>query len=197
MKKYEFTGGIRQLHMPFKTVTLHRIRAVTDFGGVKAGELGGWIEKEENLSHEGESWAYKDAIICENAKVKENAIISENAVVRENAIISGNAQIHGNAQIYGCSKIHGDAEIFGNAIVYGHSEVSETTRICGDVVVYNSNIYGDTVLRSETVLQNADIFSTSQVLTVGPIGSRDGITAFYRDKDGGITVRCGCFFRED
>ena len=51
MKKYEFTGETKQ----WLGRTLHRIRAVADFklaGGikVKAGELGGWIEEEENLS---------------------------------------------------------------------------------------------------------------------------------------------------
>ena len=28
---------------------LHRIEALRDFGDVKKGDLGGWIEKEENL----------------------------------------------------------------------------------------------------------------------------------------------------
>ena len=32
---------------------LFRIKATRDFGGVKKGELGGYIEKEENLSHQG------------------------------------------------------------------------------------------------------------------------------------------------
>ena len=32
---------------------LHRIRAVRDFADVKAGELGGWIEKESNLDQDG------------------------------------------------------------------------------------------------------------------------------------------------
>ena len=31
--------------------TLYRIKATTDFGDVEKGELGGYIEKEENLSH--------------------------------------------------------------------------------------------------------------------------------------------------
>lgn len=59
MKKYEFTGETKE----FLGHTLHRIRAVIDFGDVKAGDLGGWIEKEENLSHEGNAW------VCGNAEV--------------------------------------------------------------------------------------------------------------------------------
>lgn len=46
--KFEFTGET-------KTVlghTLQRIRALRSFGNVNKGDFGGWIEKEENLSHD-------------------------------------------------------------------------------------------------------------------------------------------------
>ena len=33
--------------------TVYRIKALRDFGDVKTGQLGGWIEKESNLSHDG------------------------------------------------------------------------------------------------------------------------------------------------
>ena len=36
--------------------TLYRIRALKDFGGIKAGELGGFIEDEKNLAQEGKAW---------------------------------------------------------------------------------------------------------------------------------------------
>ena len=43
-RKYEFTGEVKD--------GLNRIRALRDIPefGVKAGDLGGWIEKERNLS---------------------------------------------------------------------------------------------------------------------------------------------------
>ena len=75
MKKYEFTGERKQIELSFKTVTLHRIRAVVDFGFIKAGDLGGWIEKEENLSHSGNARIYGNARICDNAKIYGNAKI--------------------------------------------------------------------------------------------------------------------------
>lgn len=53
MKKYEFTGETKEIRLLFRTATLHRIRATVAFGIVEVGDLGGWIEKEENLSHEG------------------------------------------------------------------------------------------------------------------------------------------------
>ena len=67
MKKYEFTGET----LDWYNRILHRIRALKDFGNVKAGDIGGWIEKEENLAHEGDCWVYG------SAKVYGSAIIEE------------------------------------------------------------------------------------------------------------------------
>ena len=35
--------------------TLHRIKAVRDFDCVRAGDLGGFIESEKNLDHDGDA----------------------------------------------------------------------------------------------------------------------------------------------
>lgn len=54
MKKYEFTGETKE----FFGTTLQQIRAVRDFGSIHSGDIGGWIEKEENLDHDGNAWVY-------------------------------------------------------------------------------------------------------------------------------------------
>ena len=119
MKKYEFTEET----ICFAGRTLHRIRAIKDFGSVKAGELGGFLEKEGNLSHEGNAWVidnariYGDAWISGNAWVRDNAWISGDAWVRDNALISDNARIYGDARISGNAWVYGDAWISGNALV--------------------------------------------------------------------------------
>lgn len=69
MKKFEFTGETKTISLLFRTATLHRIRAVAEFGLVKIGDLGGWIEKEENLSHEGKAWVWGNAEVCGDAEV--------------------------------------------------------------------------------------------------------------------------------
>ena len=69
MKKYEFTGETKRVELWNRTATLHRIKATVEFGFVKVGKLGGWIEKEENLSHEGKAWVCGDAEVWGNAKV--------------------------------------------------------------------------------------------------------------------------------
>ena len=81
MKKYEFTGETKRVELWNRTATLHRIKATVEFGFVKVGELGGWIEKEENLSHEGKAWVWGNAEVCGDAKVWGNANVCGNAEV--------------------------------------------------------------------------------------------------------------------
>lgn len=64
-KKYELIDETQE----WNGRILHRIRALADFGDVKAGELGGWIEKEENLSHNGDAWVFGDARVCGDAEI--------------------------------------------------------------------------------------------------------------------------------
>ena len=73
--------------------TLYRIRAKIDFGNVKKGQLGGYIEKEENLSHDGNAWVSDNALVSDNAKVSDDAWVSGNAWVPGNTEVSGNAKV--------------------------------------------------------------------------------------------------------
>ena len=60
MKKYELTSETKV----FLGKTLYRIKALVQFGNVNAGDLGGWIEKEENLSQSGNAWVSGNAEVC-------------------------------------------------------------------------------------------------------------------------------------
>ena len=52
---------------------LHRIEALKDFGNVKKGDKGSFVEKEENLSQ------YRDCWIYDNASVYGNAIVAKDS----------------------------------------------------------------------------------------------------------------------
>ena len=71
---------------------LFRIKALISFGSVDAGDLGGYIHTEDNLSQEGDAWVYGDAKVYGNAKV------------------SGNAEVYGNAKVSDL----GDVIVFKN-----------------------------------------------------------------------------------
>ena len=108
MKKFELTSDF----VTFLGKKLFRIRALIEFGDVKAGELGGYVEKEENLAQDGDAWVY------------------------------GDAKVYGDAQVYGDAWVCGDADY-----AYAHG-----------------------------------------------FGSEYRTTTFFRLKDGGVGVRCGCFY---
>lgn len=85
-KKYKLTDETIEVFGK----TLHRIKALRDFGDIKTGDIGGFIENEINLSHEGDCWVYNGAKVFDCAQVYENAKVSDNAEVFGNARVSGN-----------------------------------------------------------------------------------------------------------
>ena len=75
-KKYELLKNDTITALNGKT--LYRIKALIDFGVVVAGSLGGYIEKEDNLTHTGNAWVYGDARVYGNARVSGDALVSGN-----------------------------------------------------------------------------------------------------------------------
>ena len=195
MKKYEFTGEAKQVNFEDKTTILYRIRATKNFGIIKTGDLGGWIEKEENLSHENNAWVDGNAWVGGSARVRDNALVGGNAHVSgstrvcDNAWVSGNAHVGGNTWVSGNAWVGGSAYIGGDAYVGGDARVRDNAWV-GD----NARVRGDACVGGNArVRDNAEILSILHILTIGAIGSRNDFTTFYRDKDNQISVSCGCF----
>ena len=166
-KKYEFT--VETIEVSGRT--LHRIKAIRDFGYVKAGELGGFIEKEENLSHEGNCWVYNDAKVygdaevCGYANVHGNAWVYGNANVCVNANVCGYAKVHGNAWVYGNANVCGDAEVCGYAKVHGNAWVYGYANVCGNAEVYgDAKVCGDAKVHGNAwVYGNANVCGNAEV----------------------------------
>ena len=100
MKKYELTDD----SITFMGRKLFRIRAIRSFSNVAAGDLGGYVEKEENLSHDGDAWIYNDARIFDDARILDYARICGKACV------CGDARVCDNAWIFDDARISGDAD---------------------------------------------------------------------------------------
>ena len=113
MKKFELTTEFITNALGKK---LFRIKALVEFGDVKAGEIGGYVEKEENVSQYGNAWVYG------NAKVYGNARVYGNAKVYGNARVSGNAWVYGDTCVYGNAKVSGNARVSGDAMVSGNTD---------------------------------------------------------------------------
>ena len=93
MKKYELTDET----IDVSGTTLHRIKALKDFGNVKKGELGGYVESERNLSQEGNCWVCGNAKVCGDAEVCGNAKVCGDA---DYIIIKGLGSKYRNTTIF-------------------------------------------------------------------------------------------------
>ena len=146
MKKYKLTTETLQ----FAGRTLHRIKAVKDFDSIKAGEFGGWIENEKNLSQDDNAWIYDDAMVFDNAKIFGNAKVY------------GYAEVYGNAKVYGNANVSDYAKVYGYAEVYDYANVSDYAKVYGYAEVYDyanvsdyAKVYGYAVIKGDAKVHDA------------------------------------------
>lgn len=97
--------------------TLYRIKALKQIGYVKPGQLGGYIEKESNLSHFGESWIHDNAMAYDNARICDNAKLYERAKAYDNAKIHDNICVCDNVMVCGDTELRGNGHIYSNMII--------------------------------------------------------------------------------
>lgn len=117
-KKYEML-----LDSEYTRSGLHRIRALISFSDVNEGDIGGYIESEDNLAHIGDCWVY------------------DNAEVTGNSYIEDNAKIHGNSNIND-STIKGNVEVFDNSVINNSTLEGSDFSVSGNAEISNVHIIG-------------------------------------------------------
>ena len=159
--KYEITDIAHEKY-PF----LHRIRALRDIGSeVKAGDLGGFVESESNLSTEDDtSWLFDDAIAAGSAFVDQDARLFGKAVACDCAYVSQGAALSAEARAEDSAYIRA-SDLCGHARASGHSMIldspdtgkapilSETCVVYG-TVMGDIHVMGKTVILSEERVTN-------------------------------------------
>lgn len=156
-QKYEITD-IAHEKWPF----LHRIRAPRDIGkDVKAGELGGFVEREDNLSFQpgDDAWVYDNAIIAGQGHADMGTVLRDRAIVCGSAYASHGSVLFGDARAEDDAYIRG-ATLFGSARVSGAGMILASPddpdcapKLSGRCCVYGKvsgkvHILGDTVIIS-------------------------------------------------
>ena len=160
-KKYEL---LKDDYIEYKGKTLYRIKALRDFGYIKKGELGGYIQSENNLSHEGDCWVYGNACIYDNAKVYDNARVFDNAFVYDNAKVSGyaciydNAKVYENARVYEHARVYGYAEVYGDSCIRGNVNIHGKTLIHGDAKASGNINVNEGIIIGKVSMPYKDIF---------------------------------------
>ena len=130
MKKFILTDETIEMF----GVTLHRIKAVRSFGNVKEGDLGGFVENEDNLSQDLEAWVYGEA--CVYGK----ACVCDKAHVFGEAHVCGEAHVYGEAHVCGKACVYDKAHVCDEACVFGEAHVCGEACVCGkaDYIVFKN-----------------------------------------------------------
>lgn len=123
----------------YKGITLNRIQALKDFGDIKAGDLGGWVYSNMNLSQNGNCWIYDDAKVLYFSNVNDDAKILNNAICSESSCIAGNAVIGQNAIITGDTYIK-DAKV-SDVMIDDYTEIVGDCEIKSNRDFYTFNLW--------------------------------------------------------
>lgn len=202
-----------------KIKTLYRIEAVRDFEDIFVGDKGGFIEKEDNLSHNGKCWVYHEAKVYGHARIIEDAIVYNRATVAEHAVCSGisrvcgsayiggfaqisnGAKIHEDAMVNGCAVISGHARVSGNATVTGMSNISDTAMITGDSCIHSGYISKDAIINGSIIIDGnlaigdkALIMKQSDFMSISGIGlGCETLTAYRTTSESTNIIYSGGF----
>lgn len=194
MKKYRLSDETRpyswQNGETKVTVTLRQIVAERDFGDVKAGCKGGWIDDESALSHDGLCWIYDEnsvvfekAHICDNARLTQPCVISHGALISgeswvDGAHVSHGARLNGNVTVQH-SQIRGECHLSGHARILHESTViaaqgltpdrEQILRIYDNAtvsqsrVIHQAQIYGNALVSYAFIEHRAEIFDSAVI----------------------------------
>lgn len=172
-KKYEI---LKDQAITMNGSTIYRIKALRNFGDVEAGDMGGFVEKEENLSHEGPCWIYDDAMVYHNAKVRDNAIVRgyahvyNESQVLHNVIIEGHARVCNNGTVFGNARIKDNGSVFdhgivnGFAIVQDNAVVRDCARVYGETIIKDhATVAGYIMVSQGTISNSAILFGVGEI----------------------------------
>ena len=161
-KKYFLTDETKQV----MGRTLHRIQAVRTFSVIQEGQKGGWVEKESNLSHNGDCWVFDDAVVLDMAVVKDHAVVCNNSY------IAGFAEISGDSQVIGKSFVDGNVFITEQAYVEDseirqYAIISENAHVHCSCVNGRSHVFGSALIRHASIIENSTVGGDAKI--VGPV----------------------------
>ena len=155
-KKYEL---LKDDYKEVYGIKLYRIRALKDFGDVKKGHVGGYIEKEENLSQINNCWVDGEAKVYGKAEVWGKARVYGKAQIYGEAQVCGDAEVWGKARVYGKAQVWEEAQVYGEAEIFGEAGIFGKARVCGETRVYGkAEVCGEAEIKS---LQDYIVFKNN------------------------------------
>ena len=140
-RKFELVEGMTTMVGDKK---LYRIVAVRDFGKVKAGALGGYVDSELALSHDGNCWIADEALVYGGARVEYDAQVMDETTVSGAVVITDRVHIDGNAKIQNRTEY---CMTIGNSLHITSGAVIENPDNYAGIVTHNGTV---TLFRNES-----------------------------------------------
>lgn len=160
-KKYRIT---RKRHP--KEPALYRIQALIDIPqfGIWAGDYGGYVSSESNLSQDGDCFILDDAIVSGGAHVSGQALVRNNARILEQATVMDFAIVGGTAGVCGFARIADGAHVYGDTVILGKAIVKGRASVYGEALVSgNSNVSGLTEVFEKAHILNSTLNGHAKV----------------------------------
>lgn len=182
--KYEI---LRNDHRTFQhphnnsIVKVHRIIYIKDFVWtspitdrqvfIKSGDLGGFIQSQNNLSHDDTSVVQNNAFVFGSAVLK-NTLIRDTAMMFDNAEID-QCEIFGNATIFGKLKakdcIFRDKCNVGGLIDMQRCYVTNAAQISGIGKIFDTAMYGGSMITGQMNVYDCELTDVSEISGVSTV----------------------------
>lgn len=91
-------------YMTNQTATVYRIRALKNFGDVKAGDLGGYVSSQDNLGRSGTCWVHDDSVVAGTGKVMGNSQVRDHSFIYSGVHVRGDSVIRNSTVMNNESK---------------------------------------------------------------------------------------------
>jgi serine acetyltransferase len=137
--------------------------------GVKAGDLGGFVQDPSILSQEGSCWIGGNAMVYGWVNVSGNAYIGGNVSILNNyssrrIVVKGNASVTGNAKIW-IGRFDGEGSPDNGIIIDGNASISdEVTIVNVKRIGGKAKISGNAILsRCENILDSSEVFGNAKI----------------------------------
>ena len=133
---------------------------------MRAGDLGGFVEGEFNLSQEADdaSWIFDDAIAAGSASVDGNSCLRGEAIACEQAYVSQMSSLSGHARVEDSAFIRGavlgdHARAAGSARILNSPDSGKYPKLDGHSVVFGT-VMGDVrITGTAVILREEQIFN--------------------------------------
>lgn len=165
----------------FKTATGHE---------VQPGEIGGYIESEDNLSQTGGAWVDQWAQVYGEAKVYGNAFVGGGSKVYDQAKVGDEVRLLDFTKVYGTSVLAGHTTAYGVNEISGKSFIRNCDLI-GKARLVNVQVDGNWARVTDSFVKNVIIRDNGRIIFSTVTGGRNRKGASQLTVKGDAMV-CGC-----